>query len=186
MQQLELKVVFPKTLEILGEHKLNYLTDEFFVELKDQVSSVLVANDSRWFPAFLKIRGMSDEILEVAEFEYLRYLVRTQDFGRPCSEAGLIKLNSSIQFIHLKRHQPKIQRQDGLYCFYKNGTSFVELRLGLDQALVLDLLQEGRKFSFSQLLDQASLNDHGIQRSKTEWETTILELIRLGVLIEYF
>lgn len=185
MQQLELKVVFPKTLEILGENKLNHLTDEFFTELKDQVSSVLVANDSRWFPAFLKIRGMADEILEVAEFEYLRYLVRTQDFGMPVIEAGLIKLNSSIQFIQLKRNQPKIQRQDGLYCFFKKSSSFVELKLGLDQALILDILQEERKFNFSQLKNQAVLNDHGIRRTEKEWENTILELIRLGVLIDY-
>jgi hypothetical protein len=184
MQQMELKVVFPKTLEILGESKLSHITEEFFTELKDQVSSVLMSNDSRWFPVFLKMRGLSDEILEVAEFEYLRYLVRTQDFGKLKNENGTIKLNPSIQFIHLKRAQPKIQRQVGLYCFFKTNASFYELQLALDQALILDLMQEERKYSFDQLMEMALLNSHGVQRSKEQWRATIAELIHLGVLID--
>lgn len=175
--------VFPKTIELLEEARAPHLKDQFQVTVKKDLLVLADKDKSRWFPVFLKLQGVVQKILEVAEFEYIKHLVRTGEMFHPQIEPGLVKMNTSVQFVELHHDQPKLGRLVGLYCFFKKAGAFYEIQLSLHQAVIFDLLQEERKYSVSQLVHMAELNTIVPKLSKNEWEKTIQNMIQMGLLI---
>ena len=177
-----LRSVFPKTLELLEEKRIAYLREQFGKTLKDDLMITLTVDTSRWFPVFLKFQGVRSDVLEVAEFEYLRHTVKTVNMGKTKADPEEIKINPSIQFIELHHDQPKLSRTTGLYCFFKMGEAFCEFKLGISEALILDLLHQERKYNFAQLALAAIEHKQGMARPLGEWENTISDMLRIGIL----
>jgi len=138
---------------------------------------------SRWFPVFLKFQGVRPEVLEVAEFEYLRHLVRGWENGALILDEGQLRINPSVQFVELHHFQPKLHRESGLYCFFQVEDDLCEYRLNLKQALIIDLLQDERKYSLEQLALQAIGHRMGASQNLQAWKDTILEMLDLGILV---
>lgn len=181
MEVEKVKSIFPKTVEILLEERMISITQDFEEEMK----SLFMINDAfsaRWFPVFLKMRGFPQFQLEVAEFEYLQHLVRVGDFGVAKNENDVIRLNPSLQFVQLSTHQPKLKRDEGLYCFYKKGTSVYEAKLSVDQALVLDILHQDVRANKSELSQLAQSHELGGHHTIPEWEEIIGSMIQSGIL----
>lgn len=179
---MQLHSVFPKTIEILQEKRISYLKEQFGKTLKEELLLAAAYDQSRWFPVFLKFQGVRPEILEVAEFEYLRHSAKDSHQGLTKSEIGEVKLNSSLQFAELHFDQPRLGRTRGLYCFFKNSKGFFEFQMGILQALIVDLLHEERKYSLDQLADVASQHKMGSSQGKEEWVQIIHEMVQLGIL----
>ncbi len=178
-----LNTVFPKTIEILHEKKISYLQEQYKKTLQQQLMLSETADTSRWFPVFLKFQGIRPEILEVAEFEYLRHLVSGFDSDVVELKEGLLCLNSSAQFVELHHCQPKLNRDSGLYCFFKKQNELIEFKLNICQALVIDLLQEDRRFSLEQLSLQATTHKMGKLQSLAKWKETIFQMVQVGLLV---
>lgn len=176
--------VFPRTVELLHERRLSYLKDQFRKALLEDLMIASSSDHPRWFPVFLKFQGIRREILEVAEYEYLTHFVEKIDLGKRKQDQGEIQLNPSVQFVELHYDQPKLGKRSGLYCFFKAREKFNEFKLEITQALIADLLQEGRKYSKSQLAEMAKLHAMGSHRSVGDWLETIEEMISLGILVE--
>lgn len=170
---------FPKTIEALEKQGLATYVHSFEFELQVQQLRL----DLRWFPVFLKMQNAPRRLLELAEFEYLRSLVYSSDFGRPVLDAGLLGLNPSAQFLEVHQPLPEINRGPGLYCLVKDGSRFFEMELSLAQALLLDLLREDRKYSLDQLLDQAELHEVKLRLSREDWQRTLGTLLERGVIV---
>ena len=171
---------FPKTIETLIKQGLGKIVEGFEYELNFQQLRL----DLRWFPVFLKMQNCPARILELAEFEYLRAQVKTQDLGRPRLEEGLLAVNPSAQFMEVRHHLPEINRAPGLFCLVKEGGRSFEMELSLPQALLLDLLREDRKYTAEQLLDQAQLHEVKIPLSLQEWRQTLMSLLETGVILQ--
>ncbi len=183
MDVSSLNIVFPKTIEILHEKKISYLQEQFRKTLHEQI---LVSTDSdipRWFPVFLKFQGIRPEILEVAEFEYLRHLVIQQEAAALRMDHGQLGLNSTLQFVELHHAQPKLNRERGLYCFFKKQEQLIEYKLSIQQALVVDLLHDERKYSLEQLALHAATHEMGRIQSLQKWKETVFEMLQLGILV---
>jgi hypothetical protein len=180
---VQLQAIFPKTLELLDESNSLHLREQFGVTATRDLLILSDKDQSRWFPVFLKLQGTRQQILEVAEFEYLKHTVRSLDFCDPIDEAGIIKLNPSVQFVELHYDQPKLGRLSGLYCFFKKTGGFFEFQLGIRQALVLDILQQERKYTVPQLIDMARLHKMGAGHSIEEWKDIVEDMISIGLLV---
>jgi len=179
----QLRAIFPKTSELLDEARARHLKEHFRETAKKDLLVMTDQDQSRWFPVFLKLQGVVQSILEVAEFEYIKHSVRASDVGETRTDSGVVRMNPSVQFVELHHDQPKLGRLVGLYCFFKKGGAFYELQLGLSQALILDLLQEGRVFSEKQIVELAMQCKMGPQKSKEEWTDIISQMINMGILI---
>lgn len=179
----KLRHIFPKTSELLDEARARHLKEHFQVAAKKDLLVLTDKDQSRWFPVFLKLQGVMQKILEVAEFEYIKHSVRSSEMGEPLLEPGLVKMNPSVQFVELHHDQPKLGRLVGLYCFFKKTGAFYEMQLALHQALILDLLQEGRKYSIQQLSEMASEYKVGPKKSQQEWQEIIAHMIHIGILV---
>jgi hypothetical protein len=173
------RAAFSKTLEALEKQGLGSLIRSFEFELQFQQLRL----DLRWFPVFLKMQNCPRRLLELAEFEFLRSQVYTNEMGRPRLEPGLLALNPSAQFLEVHEPLPEIGRGPGLYCLVKEGGRFFEMELSLAQALLLDLLREDRKYSPEQLLQQAELHEVKLGLTREEWQRTLSSLIERGVII---
>ena len=176
--------VFPKTIEILCEKKIIYLQEQFFKTLREQLLVNTEGDVSRWFPVFLKFQGVRPEILEVAEFEYLRHFALELEDTKLKLDPGQVGLNPSAQFVELHYHQIKLNRSSGLYCFFKKNNSLEEFKLNLSQALVIDLIHEERKFSLDQLALQAATHKMGGSLNLQSWKNIICEMLAMGLLLD--
>ena len=175
--------IFPKTIELLDEARTPHLKEQFQITAKKDLLVLADRDQSRWFPVFLKMQGVVQKILEVAEFEYIRHLVRQSECHKLVIEEGLIKMNPTIQFVELHYDQPKLGRKTGLYCFYKKDSGFFEFQIGLYQAIIFDLLQEERKYSIQQLVEMAAMVKHFPVKSTDEWMMEVQQMIQMGLLI---
>ena len=173
------QVAFPKTIETLQRLGFASLVHSFEYELQFQQLRL----DLRWFPVFLKMQNCPARLLELAEFEYLRAYVYSNDLGTPRVDAGLLALNPGAQFMEVNQNLPEINRERGLYCFIKEGSRFFEMQLSLAQALLLDLLREDRKYTVDQLLDQAELHQVKLPLTREEWRRTLASLEEKAVIV---
>jgi hypothetical protein len=180
---VRLQEIFPKTLELLNECNSLHLKDQFGITATRDLLILSDRDQSRWFPVFLKLQGTRQQILEVAEFEYLKHTVKNLDLGEPTSEDGIIKLNPTVQFVELHHDQPKLGRLSGLYCFFKKTSDFFEFQLGIQQALILDFLQQERKYNLRQLIEMAKQHQLGARHTEQQWREIIEEMISIGLLL---
>lgn len=181
MEVEKVRSIFPKTVEILQEESLLSITHDFHEEMK----ALFMINDAfsaRWFPVYLKMRGFPQSKLEVAEFEYLQHLVKVGDFGEVKRDTGVIRMNPSLQFVQLSVHQPKLRRPEGLYCFFKKGPSLFEVRISVEQALILDILHQDVRVSKSLLAQMAKDHVLGGKMTQEGWEQLVSDMISLGIL----
>lgn len=192
--------VFPHTLDVLQRQGNIILTEHFSVELTRWGSVLGDQSWAHWFPAFLKLQAVPSQILELAEFEYLRDLVERQDFGRARLDPGQVGLVAGAQFVFLSVAQPLLGKAPGLYCLFRSAVapvafhsvdqtwakenpknSAVELLLRPQDAVLIDLLHEPRKFNRQQLVDQAELEGVAPRESLIEARD---HLLSSGLLVE--
>jgi hypothetical protein len=173
------KSAFSKTIEALTKSGLARFVDGFEYEIKANNLSA----DLRWFPVFLKMQSAPARLLEMAEFEYLRCQAFSADFGLPVLEYGVLALNPSAQFLEVRHQLSELQREPGLYCFVKSRGRFFEMQLSLEQALLLDLLHQERKYTRQQIVAEALEHPMKIKTDKSEWDQILASLIERGVVM---
>jgi hypothetical protein len=176
----------------MAQHDLLFLTGHFAQTLSQELgmdpAKGPTADMARFFPVFLKIRSVMQEVLEVAEFEYLRYSVETSDLGPVKFFNQSLRINPTAQFVELHHPQRLLQRMAGLYCFYRFQDQTFELKLEVQQALVVDLLQSDLR-ELSMTIDAVALAElaHGHSLGKTrtpaQWRALIQNLLSEGLLI---
>ena len=170
---------FTKTIEALAKQGLGDLVGSFEYELEVQQLRL----DLRWFPVFLKMQNCPRRVQELAEFEYLRAQAYAMDMGPPRLDPGLITLNPQAQFVEVHEDLYEIGRGPGLYCMVKSGSRFFEMELSLQQALLLDLLREDRKYSREQLFDMAEIHEVKLGLSREQWAATLQTLLDRDVVV---
>ncbi len=194
MDTSALRAIFPKTLDILKDHQRAFLSEQFGRTVCEELAIPAHQDSSLWFPVFLKVQGVNQEILEVAEFEYLRHCVMLDEEDIPSkqrseqndpneqNEKQPIGVNPSVQFIELHFDQPRLGRRSGLYCFLKTEGRFFEFQLGLEQALAIDLLHEERLFSIPQLAEMAHSHSLGQRLDVDGWKNLLSKMLAMGLL----
>lgn len=175
--------IFPLTQKSLGL-AADRLRDEYLANMV--WSSWLLQDHWRYFVGFLrqKFPGQS-EILELAHWEWVRAWIETQPFSSEASEEGVLSLNPSLQVVILSVDNSLLQRKKGLYAFvYCEDLGSIEERpLDIVEALFIDLLQEDRKYSASQLVERATLSLQGKQPlSDVELNSKLLTLIAAEII----
>ena len=179
---------FPKTIEILRENgRMNFLS-AFDQELS-ALRAISQDSDSkqiaRWLPAFLKMQNSPTYWLEVAEFEYVQFAAKNYDFGIAREYPGRIAMQPYLQFVELRHDHPELNRDQGLYCFFKSRSRFIELKLSLRQALFIDCLQHWSALKRHELIHQVMSSSFGKALSVQEWNQQLDKMIELGIFAEY-
>ena len=187
------KSIFPRSLELLLERNFEQTLDQFAMTLKQEIGLDPFKSPrqdvARFFPVFLKLRKIPQNLLEVAEYEFLKFAVQTQDQGILHFQNMSLRLNPSVQFVELHFDQPRLSRTAGLYCFYKNHSEVQELKLTVQQALVVDLLQSdladlNLELTIENLTELAVDHEFGKSYSRAEWGNMIQGLITCGLLMK--
>lgn len=177
---------FPLTCEVLGTRKKN-LQDEYLKQMgfssKQHQESV---GDLRYFAGFVRQKNLAmPEVIETAQWEGAKYLLSTvdMDFG-VIADQGTVILNPGLQTVEVKFAEDILQRAPGLYALVRNQ-EIIEVRLEAYEALLLDLVQEDRKFTPQQLLQMMDLEESSFAwpwPTPEEREKRFEKLVQQGIL----
>lgn len=91
----------------------------------------LLCDSLRWFPVFLKQESINTEIVQLAQYEWIKFIVTNYDFGK--AQGGA--LNPSFNLVQLK------QKYIGLFLNQKQ--QMCEIELIAEHLKVIELLYEG-------------------------------------------
>lgn len=174
---------FPHTDQRLRSEKKRLLR-EYLSEFPWQ--GPLLTEHLRYFPLFLKRKFQDAPLYLLAQSEWLRAYLSFADFGLPPPEKGRVIANPSLQSLYLPLELPELQRTPGLYVFYYDfGRGEVrDHPLAFQEAALLDLLQEDRKFNLEQLLEQAQLQEGPAGTwSREEWLKRFSSLRDEGIIL---
>ncbi len=187
-QQKIFSKVFPLTEKALG-FSATKVRDNYLQEM--EWSSWLLQDHWRYFVGFLRQRfPQQKQIVDLAYWEWVHAWLEMQPFDLNIkSEPGIVVLNPTLQIVPLLEHNAVLGKEQGMYSFVfsPKENRVIEKPLVATEALLLDLLQEDRKYSQSQLVDMALLSeDINAQLSKADWEKTVdamlaAEILFLGV-----
>ena len=178
----QIQTVFPNTMQALNKEGLDRLFSEFSVEVFSLSGGHISADTAwmHWFPAYLKIQNVKANLLELAEFEYLKHVSCVLSMGEPKLDPQQVQLNPSAQFVFLSTFHPSINKKAGLYCLFNHNGEPKELLLSPTHAHVIDTLHEPRKFSVQQLIEASAIDR---QDENHDFESAIDELIDIGLLV---
>lgn len=179
----DLKKNFPQTL--------NYLKGGVRELLKDYLNEVpwqgpLISSHLRYFPVFLKRKFQDSRLYLIAQKEWLWSYLSFSDFGFPPPEQGRMVLNPSLQSLYSAEEVAEVMLSSGLTIFYYDysSNSLREYKMDLWDAAVADALQEDRKYTLDQLLDQLMLMELDSQLSSEEWLKKLSYLEAQGIIIK--
>jgi hypothetical protein len=178
-----LKKEFPQTVQFLKsgaqEALQNYL-QEF------PWQGPLLAAHFRYFPVFLKRRFQDSRLYLIAQQEWLWSYLSFADFGFPVQEQGRIICNPSLQSLYMSSEIAELKKTQGLYILYYDyrENKVREHKLDVYEAAVVDMLQEDRKFTLDQLLDQLQMMDLEGSLTKEQWLKKFSSLVGEGIILE--
>jgi len=178
-----LKKEFPQTVQYLKSSYLGALRN-YLQEFPWQ--GPLLAAHFRYFPVFLKRQFQDSRLYLIAQQEWLWSYLSFADFGFPVQEQGRVFSNPSLQSLYINSEISEIQKTQGLYILYYDYSEnkVREHKLDVYEAAVVDMLQEDRKFTLDQLLDQVQLMELGGPLSKEQWLKKFSSLVREGIILE--
>lgn len=171
--------LFPITNQILG-FAAGKIGDQYLQELER--NTWLLQDHWRYFVGFLRQKFPENKsLLEVAQWEWIQAWLEVQPLDLPKCDSQVVFLNPSFHAVTLVEDNSWLQRERGVYGFVyseKRG-AIVEKKLDVAEALLLDLLQEDRKFTKRQMLDMADLSGESVtQLSSQDWENKFLFLLK--------
>lgn len=160
--------IFKNTFSILNLDELQRqkMLDHYFLELS--LSSWLISERARWFPAYLKTNKYSEEVVQKAQFDWAHEMLQFYDFFQKLvSDPQYIKINPSAQILPLEKN---------LLALYLNQfqNQVLILKIDPEMALVLDQLSEDRKFSQAQLVEMLLFDNKS--RSADFWNQLITDM----------
>lgn len=151
--------LFPKTIQTLGV-AANKIRDAYLQEM--EWSSWLLQDHWRYFPGFLRQKFSQNEgLFEVTHWEWVQAWLEVQPFSLPLSDPGTLVLNPSLQIVSLTAKRDFLDRPQGVYAviYHESQHKIIDRKLEACEAHLLDLLNEERKYTFSQLVEMACLQD---------------------------
>lgn len=176
--------LFPKTEISLGAMAVR-LRDLY---LQDMTwDSWLLQDHWRYFVGFLRQKFSDNKpLIELAHWEWVQGWLEVQAFSLDSYEAGRVHVHPSLQVVPLTVKNEVLGRGPGLLALIYDDAKKALTEKALDpfEARLLDLLQEDRKYSASQLLEQAALSDEfATPLTSQEWEKRFLSLQDQSILI---
>jgi hypothetical protein len=173
---------FPKTSVYL-KTELNATLKKYLAEFPWQ--GPLLSDHFRYFPGFLRTQFQDSRLYLFAQKEWLWSYLSFTDFGSPKQEAGLVRLNPSLQSLYISEEVAEAELTPGLYIYYydESREQVCEYKMDALDAAVVDLLHEDRKFSLDQLIDQVLMMDLELQLPREAWEKRLSSLISRGIIL---
>lgn len=170
--------LFPKTNQILGFAAVR-VCDQYLQELDR--NSWLLQDHWRYFVGFLRQKfPQNKSLLEVAQWEWVQAWLEVQPLDVLRSDPQVVLLNSSFHAVTLAEDNSWLERERGVYGFVysERKAAIVEKKIGVAEALLLDLLQEDRKYTKRQLLEMVELSSESVtQLTSQEWENRFCFLL---------
>lgn len=158
--------------------------------LKDYLKEVpwqgpLLSAHFRYWPVFLKRKFQDSRLYLIAQKEWLWTYLSFADFGLPPAEVGRLVVNPSLQSLYTEDEVEEVQLAPGLTVFYYNYASsqLGEYKMDLWDAAIVDSLQEDRKFTQDQLLDQLLMMELDSQLPREEWLIKLSQLQSQGIVL---
>lgn len=158
--------------------------------LKDYLKEVpwqgpLLSAHFRYWPVFLKRKFQDAQLYLIAQKEWLWSYLSFADFGFPPKEAGRLIVNPSLQSLYTEEEVDEVQLSPGLTVFYYDysDNKLSEYKMDLWDAAIVDSLQEDRKFTEEQLLDQLLMMELDSQLPREEWQKRLSQLQNQGIVI---
>lgn len=160
--------------------------------LKDYMKEVpwqgpLLSAHFRYWPVFLKRKFKDAHLYLIAQKEWLWSYLSFADFGFPPEEPGRLLVNPSLQSLYTDEDVLEVQLSAGLTAFYYNydKNSLCEYKMDLWDAALVDLLQEDRKFTLDQLLDQVLMVELDMQLPREEWQKKVSLMQEQGMILVF-
>ncbi len=179
----EFKKAFPQT-EAYLKGGLRELLKDYMKEVPWQ--GPLRSAHFRYLPVFLKRKFQDSRLYLIAQKEWLWSYLSFADFGFPPAEQGRLLVNPSLQSLYTADEVAEIELSPGLSVFYydysrkKRG----EYKMDLWDAAIADVLQEDRKYTLDQLLDQVLMMELDSQLPREEWAKKMSYLQAQGIILE--
>lgn len=176
--------IFPKTEKALGIMAAK-MRDLYLAEV--EWASWLLQDHWRYFAGFLRQRFPENTgLLHLVHWEWVQAWLEIQPFVFSTPEPGTVLLNPSLQIVSLTEKVSELNRDKGLYAFVYSDkkATVVERSLDVFDAQFLDLLQEDRKYTSSQLIQMVDLSGKlATQLSPGEWEKKFLSLCEDSIIV---
>ncbi|MDG0818235.1 hypothetical protein [Bdellovibrio svalbardensis] len=184
-QQKIFSKIFPLTEKAFGFSAAK-VRDTYLQEM--EWSSWLLQDHWRYFVGFLRQRfPQQKQIVDLAFWEWVHAWLEMQPFDLNVkSEPGILTVNPTLQIVPLLEPNRVLDKEQGMYSFIFSAKEnrVVERPLQAAEAFILDLLQEDRKYSETQIIDMALLSeDANAQLSKDEWQKTLQSMLAAEILI---
>jgi len=154
----DLQKIFPLTFSRLPAEMGSSLQREFEVDWG--------LGKLHFFPMLIRHKKFSTEIQEIADYEYLRHWLRSENFSFRLLGAHLI-LNPSLQFLLLHASAGVLNKEPGVYLLWKKDSEVLERKATREEADLLDRLREdqvvyARDLSFQELQTVEKMRALGI------------------------
>ncbi|QDK37639.1 hypothetical protein [Bdellovibrio sp. NC01] len=178
--------VFPKTAQTLGLAAAK-VRDSYLAEM--EWSSWLLQDHWRYFVGYLRQRfPQQKELVDLAYWEWVQAWLEVQPFDLHTNlEKGILTVNPSLQIVPLLENNSILGKMKGMYAFVysEKQEQVLEKPLTAAQALLLDLLQEDRKFSTEQLVEMASISEElQPNLNKTQWAEVVTDMLNSEILFQ--
>lgn len=179
----EMQKAFPQTLAALKGDKLTVLKD-YLKEFPWQ--GPLVSAHFRYLPAFLKRRYQDARLYMIAQAEWLWSYLSFAEFGFPTPEKGRVIVNPSLQSLYSVSEISEVRLTQGLSVYYYDYSQnkIRDYKMDVWDAAIVDLLQEDRKFTLDQVLDQLSFMELESSLTREPWAKKLSYLINEGIILE--
>lgn len=179
----DFKKQFPQTARTLRTDLHEVLTS-YLREFPWQ--GPLLTEQFRYFPLFLKRKLQDVRLSLMAQREWLWSYLSYADFGFPSPELGRLIVNPSLQTLDIVCEVPELQLQEGLSLFYFDykQRKVREYKPDIFDAAIVDLLEEDRKYTLDQLLDQVQMLELVEILSRDAWGKKLSYLQSEGIILE--
>lgn len=179
----DLQKQFPHTVKLLNRDLKEILTS-YLEEFPWQ--GPLLTEQFRYFPVFLKRKFQDSRLYLTAQREWLWSYLSYADFGFPPQEQGRIIANPSLQSLYTLFELPELHLTEGLYIFYYDYSQgkVREYKLDVYDAAVVDMLQEDRKYTLDQLIEQVQMMELDANLPREVWAKKLSYLKGNGIILE--
>ncbi|MBC7371903.1 MAG: hypothetical protein H7326_10080 [Bdellovibrionaceae bacterium] len=177
----DFSISFPKLSALLPVSAESFLRD-YLSEFPWQ--GPLLTDQLRYVPLFVKQQFQDSGLNLLAQKEWLWSYLHFADFGSVRTEPGRVTLNASLQTLHANVDAPTAGITRGLYIFYYDERSgkVLEHKMQVVDALVVDKLQDDRKYTLDQLIEQVLMMEIRDALSADELRKRVFFLIEQSIL----
>lgn len=178
--------LFPLSKKFLGI-SAEKMAEEYLQEMT--WSSWLLQDHWRYFAGFLRQKfPQNKELQELVQWEWVQAWLETQAFeSTGLGDPGQVVVNPSLQYINIEHADKTLNRTSGVYAFVFDEAKqqIIEKNLSMQDAEILDLLMEDRKFNSTQLVEMlATTSELEPKLDQTQWQAKIQELRDSGLILE--